>query len=627
MLKKLKLGQKFFLTLIAISVVPLLIISVSNYYYLKNELRQKTIGTLTTLNDSGAKHINQVIQLRQEQAKELAGTYLVRQLAANGVNPDQVLNVLQAAIESIFGELKSETSSDYKNIDTTSDIVNISVWDSHGNVVANTDRSLIGRTMSAEFLQILYEKGAYFMGFDKDPLTGANLLTILEEIHNWETNEYAGVVLLQFSAKVLNDVTAARQGMAKTVETYIVDKKKRMITDSRFVKNAILKTQVETSATQACFAQKPSSVMYKNYQAHWVLGTQQYLPDQQWCILTEIGAQEAFQPVSTFRNQIVIILVILILFILFFVKSAGQRFIAPITMLRDAALKVARGNYDVQIQSPSQDEIGELSSTFNQMTKILASTTTQLLEKNKLLENQKEQLKKFDQLKSEFVSTVSHELRTPMTIIKESIAQLLEEENIPRQEKNLLLTMAINNINRLANLINNLLDLSKIEAGKVELHKQKFNLANLVQEVCKIFEAAAHKKGIAIRWASSPETIEIFADRDKLTQVFMNLIGNSMKFVEKGYIEVAAIAEDTHVKCIVADTGPGITKENLQKVFNKFQQFGHQAAGGVKGTGLGLSICKGLIDLHGGEIWVESEAGRGTSFIFTLPSQERNARG
>ena len=407
--------------------------------------------------------------------------------------------------------------------------------------------------------------------------------------------------------------------MAKTAETYIVDKKKRMITDSRFVKNAILKIKVETPGTEACFSQKPSPVIYKNYQGSVVLGTQQYLPDQQWCILTEVDAQEAFRPVSTFRNRIVVLVIILIFVILFFVKFSGKSFVEPITKLRDAALKVARGNYDVQTESKSQDEIGELSQTFNQMTKILASTTSQLREKNKLLENQKEQLKKFDQLKSEFVSTVSHELRTPMTIIKESISQLLEEENISPEEKKMLLIMAINNITRLANLINNLLDLSKIEAGKIELHKQKFDLVKLIEEVCKNFEAAAHKKGIEIRSRFSQESIEIFADPDKLTQIFMNLIGNSMKFVDKGFVEVSASLENDHVKCAVADTGPGISKENLPKVFSKFQQFGRADAGGVKGTGLGLSICKGLIELHQGKIRVESEVGQGARFIFTLP--------
>jgi len=623
MLKNLKLGQKFFLTLVAISVVPLLVISVFNYYYLKHELQRKTIGTITTLNDSGAKHINQVIQLRQEQAKELAGTYLVRQLAASGVNSPQALNAIQAHIESIFNKLKSATSSDYKNIDAVSDIVNISVWDTHGNVVANTDRALIGRTMSAEFLQILYEKGAYFLGFDKDPLTGENLLTILEQVNNWDTNEYSGVILMQFSAKVLNDVTAARQGMAKTVETYIVDKKKRMITDSRFIKDTILKTKVETPGTEACFKQKPSPILYKNYQGRLVLGTQQYLPDQQWCILTEVDERESFQPILNFRNQILVLLIVLIFVIVFFVGFSEKSFVEPITGLRTAAWKVARGNYDVQIDSKAKDEIGELAQAFNQMTKILHSTTTQLREKNKLLEAQKAELKKFDQLKSEFVSTVAHELRTPMTIIKESIAQLLEEENISKDEKKTLLTMAINNINRLANLINNLLDLSKIEAGKVELHKQKFNLVKLVREVCKAFEAPARKKGIEVRYNFPDEDLEIVADPDKLTQIFMNLVGNSMKFVEKGHVEISGVWESTFIRCAVTDSGPGISKENLQKVFSKFQQFGGPNAGGVKGTGLGLSICKGLIDLHQGEIWVESELGKGTSFFFTLPQNGR----
>lgn len=618
MFKKLKLGQKFFLTLVLIAVTPLLIISVSNFYYLKHELERTTGKSILTINDSGAKHINQVIQLRQEQAKELAATSLARQLAANGVNSQPILSALQSHIESIFRELKSDIGSDYQDIDAASDILNISVWDTHGNIVANTNRSLIGRTMPADFLQILYEKGAYFLGFDKDPLSGENVLTILEEIRNWNDNEYAGVVLLQFSAKVLNDVTSARQGMAKTVETYIVDKKKRMITDSRFIKNSILKTQVDTAGTAACFDKKSAPKIYKNYQGHPVLGTQRYLPDQQWCILTEIDVSEAFQPVSTFRNLIVVMLVILIIFIIFFVNTSSRSFVKPITSLRDASVKVARGNYEVQMEITSRDEIGELAQTFNQMAKILESTTNQLRDKNKLLEAQKEQLKKFDQLKSEFVSMVSHELRTPLTIIKESMSQLLEEGSTSAEERQMLLNMAINNINRLANMINNLLDLSKIEAGKIELHKQNFNLVKLAQDVCRNFEVAARKKGLSVRTRSSEDPIEIYADADKLTQVFLNLIGNSIKFVEEGSIEVSLVKEAGQVVCTVADTGPGISKDDLQKVFSRFQQFGHKDAG-VKGTGLGLSICKGLVDLHQGNIWVESELGKGTRFIFTLP--------
>lgn len=627
MFKYLKLGPKFFLTLALISIVPLTVVSLLNYYFSKRELEEKTTLSLKTINDARARHINHLIQMRQEQARELAGTYISRQLKASGVNSPEVTGAVQAQIDSIFHELNLPVRSDYEDIDKPSDIENISVWDTYGKIVANTNKNLIGRTMPATFLQILYEKGAYFAGFDTDPLTGENVLTILEKIRNWQTNDYAGVILLKFSAKVLNDITTASEGLGETTETYIVDKKKRMISQSRFVADSILQTKVVTDGARTCFDGYDAPPVYTNYQGREVLGVQKFLPDQQWCIITEIDINEAFAPVYAFRNQIFIVAGVLSVLILFFVQQAGRVFIGPIKKLSHASLKVARGNYEVEVASDSKDELGDLTQSFMQMTKILKSTTTQLKEKNQILEEQKEQLKKFDELKSEFVSTVSHELRTPMTIIKDSIAQLREDHNdIPDDERKMLLDMALRNINRLGNLINNLLDLSKIEAGKVEIQKELMDIVALSKEVCFGFDQQAKKKGIEMKLKASKDRIMVEADRDKITQVMLNLIGNSMKFVDKGHVELNVIDEPGRVVCAIIDTGRGISRDDLQKVFNKFQQFGKKSGAGVKGTGLGLSICKGLVDLHGGEIWVESELGKGSKFVFTLPKNVDNKK-
>jgi len=168
------------------------------------------------------------------------------------------------------------------------------------------------------------------------------------------------------------------------------------------------------------------------------------------------------------------------------------------------------------------------------------------------------------------------------------------------------------------------LDLSKIEAGKIELRKENVDMVSVLREISQTFELKAKDHKIEMRYRSSPESIMINIDRDKIIQVFMNLIGNSMKFVEKGFIEISAEDKGDHVLCMVEDSGPGISKEDLEKVFSKFQQLGHKVVNdpGTKGTGLGLSISKGLVELHGGRIWLESEFGVGTKFIFTLPKRE-----
>ncbi len=626
MLKKLKLRPKFFLSLVGISIIPLVFISLFNYFHTKVELKESTVANLRVINDSRVAHINQFIQLRQEQAKELAGTYVIRQIDPQGANTPRTVQTLQNDIESIYSEIKKTPRSDYQDIDVSSSISNISVWDIHGNIIANTNRLLIGRKMPFKFLNILYSKGTYFLGFEKDSLTNEKFLTILEGVRNWQTGEYSGVVFLKSHANVLDEITASRKGLGKTGETYIVNRSGLMITESRFVKDAILNLNVKTEAIDFCFSgtEKDPPEVYKNYKGEIVLGVQKYLPDQKWCVVTEISAEEAFDPVTAFRNRIFVVSGCLILLILFLVHVAGLAFVRPILQIRDASFKVARGNYEVTTSVDSEDELFDLSRSFNQMTKVLGSTTAQLKEKNVILEKQKEELKKLNELKSEFVSMVSHELRTPMAIIKGSLSQLGDEtlENT-KEIKSRLITISLKNIKRLTEMINNLLDLSKIEAGKIELNRQNVNVVSVLKEVCQAFEIKAKESKIEIRYRASSDEINACIDRDKIIQVFINLVGNAIKFTAKGFIEVSAEDKEDHVLCMVEDSGPGISKEDLQKVFGKFQQFGHKAVSdpSIKGTGLGLSISKGLVELHGGTIWLESEVGVGTKFMFIFPKE------
>ncbi|TAM37525.1 PAS domain S-box protein [bacterium] len=240
------------------------------------------------------------------------------------------------------------------------------------------------------------------------------------------------------------------------------------------------------------------------------------------------------------------------------------------------------------------------------------------------LENKNRELLKLDTLKTEFVSVVSHELRTPLSIIKEGVSLVLDGvigEINPTQNK--ILTTSKDNIDRLARIINSLLDISKIESGKVELKKKSVDLRVLIKNVVSLFEARAREKGLEIKVSLPQEgELNLYIDEDRIIQVFTNLIGNSLKFTEKGYIGISLVDEGNEIEFTVSDTGIGISAEDLPKVFRKFMQFGRVAGNGEKGTGLGLSIAKGLIELHNGRIWIESQPGKGSKFIFTLPRNQ-----
>ncbi len=235
-------------------------------------------------------------------------------------------------------------------------------------------------------------------------------------------------------------------------------------------------------------------------------------------------------------------------------------------------------------------------------------------------------------VKDDFVAMVSHELRTPLTIVRESISQILEGliGQITEEQKQRL-SMALTSTDRLSRMISNLLDVAKIEAQRLELKKEIVNVADIAKEVISIFQRRAQTKGLKILEDFPNDTLEFYADKDKMIQVFTNLIGNAIKFTPKGYVEVSAVNKGEFIECSVLDTGPGIAPEDLEKIFDKFQQLG-QTPGPEQGTGLGLVICKGIVESHHGRIWVESPSplrrreGKDaqtlpykTKFTFTLP--------
>jgi signal transduction histidine kinase len=230
------------------------------------------------------------------------------------------------------------------------------------------------------------------------------------------------------------------------------------------------------------------------------------------------------------------------------------------------------------------------------------------------------ELKRLDQLKSDFVNMVSHELRSPLTSIGASIKMISSGVMGAVSEDQIgMLKLAEVNIDRLARMINELLDVSKIEAGKLEIHRARVDLSKMVKQVVRSFEPLAKERGLEMRSRLSQDAIQALVDPDKILQVFTNLINNALKFTQKGFVEIIAEEYEGEVRCQVVDTGPGISSADLPKVFGKFQQFGARSHSKEKGTGLGLSLCKGLVELHGGRIWVESERDKGTQFIFVLP--------
>jgi len=229
--------------------------------------------------------------------------------------------------------------------------------------------------------------------------------------------------------------------------------------------------------------------------------------------------------------------------------------------------------------------------------------------------------KKIEQMKDEFISSVSHELKTPLAIIKEVISLVIDEipGKIVEAQRDIL-TTAQENIDRLSNIINSLLDISRIESGKLKLYTKPVNMSELIKNTVSDFKYLAEQKGILLDYKVPQAKVDIFCDADKIRQVLVNLIYNALKFTSQdGRIKVICNENGNEVIVSVQDTGIGISEENIPRLFDRFIQFDRKSGPGEKGTGLGLVISKGIVELHKGRVWVESKLNKGSEFYFSLP--------
>lgn len=232
-----------------------------------------------------------------------------------------------------------------------------------------------------------------------------------------------------------------------------------------------------------------------------------------------------------------------------------------------------------------------------------------------------EQLRAMDRVKSEFIATVSHELRTPMTAIKGSLGLALAGaagglDGDLRE----LLTIAQNNSDRLIRLINDILDLSRIDAGKLSLRLGPVDLAAVARRSVRELDALAAQRQVRVALDLPGGLPPVLADADRIGQVLVNLLSNALKFTDNGgKVRVSAEQSGDWVTMRVADTGIGIPHAHLKAIFERFHRVDNAASRRTGGTGLGLAICQAIVAEHGGRIWAESEPGKGSTFSFTLP--------
>ena len=443
--------------------------------------------------------------------------------------------------------------------------------------------------------------------------------------------ELVGVLKAEVNLKYVGDVVSSMK-VGKAGYAYVVNRAGAIVAHPNV--SLLLRRRsvapleaVKADFQPAAMTGAPTAKVTKNMEGVKVFSSHALIKNLDLAVIIEQPVAEVYAPLyqSALRTSSLLLVGLgMALLASFFVS---RRIVRPLEALRQGAERIGAGDLSQRLEVKTGDEIEALAEEFNRMAKNLSEAHGCLEEKvaarTQELANANDKLKELDRLKSDFVANVSHELRTPLTAIKGSVDLVLREVVGPLNERQTHhLRRSLSNTLHLTGLINDLLDLSRIESGKIELSTARVLLGGLVHEVVETLRPIAAEKPIALAVATPEPPTLVWADRDKITQVLTNLIGNAIKFTPpSGRVMISAVSNDADwVRVSVSDTGPGISADEYERVFDKFYQVAQNGRPKPKGTGLGLAISKTLVELHGGKIWVESVPGRGSTFYFTLPA-------
>ena len=440
-----------------------------------------------------------------------------------------------------------------------------------------------------------------------------------------------GVLLAEVNLKYVWDVVSSIKP-GKAGYAYAVSRSEELIAHPDI--SLVLRGRKVSDLDQVRAAFQPVSdghgralTVARNLQGKQVISSFALVPRLDWAVFIERPVEEAHEALysSLLRTSGLLLTgLALALFASFFV---ARRVIRPLRVLGEGVDRIASGDMSFRVDLKTGDEIETLAGEFNRMAGALQEAYSRLEEKvaerTRELVAANDQLKELDKLKSRFLSNVSHELKTPLTAIVGLAANMLDgiTGRLNDKQREYLSDIRASS-DRLARLIKDLLDLSIIEAGRVEFRPAPFALASLVREVANSLRPVAEQKLINIQVISTEASPTVWADRDRIAQVLTNLIGNAIKFTSpQGKVMVSAqMNGGAWAEVTIGDTGPGIPAEEAERIFDEFYQITRPGIES-RGVGLGLAISKKLVEMHGGKIGVKIEMGKGSTFYFTLPVQ------
>lgn len=608
--KRRSIRGKIITLVLVIGLLPGVIFTFfSTYYNMANALSASIGADFQLVAKSLSERVSSLIEKEIDEVINLANypsiVKLTQEASANRQNLE-----LKKEITSYLEMIVKQEGDEYYQIVAT---------DNKGNVLVSSLAKSQDNYSGEKWWQRAYNngKGRPFIG---DIHREGSIYTVHFTSPILLNNQTIGVMAMEVSLENLfNDVSKIQ--IDKNSHVDLFDTTGRIIAKPQGIMTGRLKKQLLNKVVLG----KPGWVITEDEHGRQaVIGTAPVKIDptiasdifgkRKWYVMVPQELSTAHRPIFALILQIIAFRILIALIVLIIIFYLSYRISKPLSELRKAAQSVAEGDLDQEVNIRTNDEIEDLAEDFNIMVDKLRTFKLDLEDANKELEEA-------NRLKSEFLANMSHELRTPLNSII-GFAEILSDQLFGKlNERQQKYTRNIHSSGQhLLHLINDILDLSKIDAGRLELNRQVFPVEERLNDILATLKPLASKKNLKTSISVDAALKTISADEAKFKQIMFNLLSNAIKFTpDNGSIAISARPDNDMALISVADTGIGIDKKDYERVFGQFQQLNGSASREYEGTGLGLALTKKLIELHGGTIWLKSKINRGTTFYFKIP--------
>jgi len=646
----LKIRTKLIIILIPLVFLSIFLISYIGIVNFTNSIRAEIIEELKLI------AINLMDKLSRQMFERTAD---ITFLSNNNVlsNPNVTLSEKMNYLRSMERAVKAYSS--------------ISIYNNNGIKIGDTRNVLIGTNDSKQhFLQEAIKGEIYY---SPTPTLSKSLnqyiIQFSAPIYN-KDKEIQGVVVANYPINKINDVFnkivsphAQTESNSNSINIDLVSKNGTIIF-SNHDRKSILHTKPEIQQLISSNNVENTYALINRDNNNSIINANEisvsssqgsgYLDykGSGWILILSEKTATIFSDIQRIVNQYIYIAAIIIIVSIIIILLIARNISLPLSKLMKKVIELGKGDYYSKIEIKSSDEIGELAKKFENMrkeinkvnsnlNKLVEERTSELKEANYYLTLKEENLQKLnkeliiaDVAKEEFMSMVSHELKTPLVPARGYLEMLLRQKKIGElnEKQKKFMDIIYRNILKVEYLVNDVLDVYKLDIGKLRFSKKVINIRHLIDVIENDLRLLTNEKNIKLNFEILVDKNDyIFCDQKRIEQVFSNLIKNSIDFVPVHFgkidIEVEIFSDKSFVKFSVKDNGPGIPVNEVYNLFQTFYQIDTSATRKHGGTGLGLVICKGIVEAHGGKIWIDKEYDKGACFIFTLPLVNDKGRG